>query len=562
MLEIDETKLVTLEKYSAANPEGEVVLGEIAKRIYHAKSPSVSWSDELKSNEIIYAIQEGILVKTSDDAISFTDSQYFLYFWAKSLILSRLEVVWVYKEEFWDEIDSLQLEYVSFEQLQYIEVMLLILLQRHYGKDILESLVLILKTDTERDHWLLLQTVSNVLPYLHLKPERIINFLEDLHDTQIPYIKVLAKGVEILATNYPDIGRELWETWSTFPDFKSVWLITAVAVGLARSEGIQSVFSKTLNLVDSHQESLVDAGVRILGLLPYSETNDDQINNTLVKFDKLLKDEPNIQVRQALAYAYGQLVPLSERAQLAIQILSTESLPEVQAQVALILFNYNKDQLDKTWFQETLLQLTKVKVEQKDIINNLDFILTRLASSNLDCVKKFLENWILEHEAPKREESLAKLFDMLLLSLVKENKPWFEKLLSSWFIADDKRFHLHIQEMLHHLTVHGVTLHLDPEIISEWTFKDTKYVLMKILGFVADNKNLCHLTFSVLQRTPEDETINMLVRAAFRDYIAYNYPGATREILTDKTENGTDTRIRKEKLQVSSLATWTAICRI
>ncbi|ETT67432.1 hypothetical protein BSK66_29355 [Paenibacillus odorifer] len=540
MFEIDEMKLDFLNQFTKSYPEVDFLLCEISKIIYSTRARTVSLPKIIDSDEVFIAIQEDILIQTSD-GLSFIDNQYFLYFLAKGLISLRFEELWPQTEVFWNEIESLHDEYVWFVELKGIEIMLLILFDRQYGINILGSIIPIIESGkSERNHWELLMLTAEVLPYLHLDSKLIIEFLERLPNSQIPFANVLVKGVELLSKKRPEVGHEIWGIWTSKPTFEGIWLLKAVAIGLAQKESIRSIYPTVLDLLSSDQEELLSVGISICGLFSYEDTTEDLLNNTIEILDSLLQNEFRIELRQVLAEAYGRLVTKSKIAQTAVRTLSTEPIPEIQAQIAYILFMHTDQYMQEDWFQEALLNLSSVKTVHKGIIENLDYVLNKLCPIHLDVVQSFLENWIQQHDKSVKEENIADLFNRLMLTLLNNHKMWFEKLLTSWFLREDIKFHLHIQEIVHYLAVHGNIIHLDQDLLSNLSFKDIKYIVLKILGFVRDNRNLCHLTFSVLLRIPEDFKVDMLVRSAFKDYIAYNYPGATREIITDKMENGTD----------------------
>ncbi|ETT57075.1 hypothetical protein C173_32241 [Paenibacillus sp. FSL R7-277] len=538
MLEIDDLMLETIVKFTIDNEEAARILGEIAQYVSKSNSSIITLPQDLDCEETSVAIKENILIRTPD-GISFVYPQYLLFFLARSLITIRFETLWEKEDEFWAQIEYLNWEFEPSEMLRYTEVMLLIILNRMYEKDILKSLISSVKVGNQRVHWTLLKIVSSLLPYLQLDTKSIVVFFEEMHNANISSIDVLTEVVDVLVKKNSKVGQELWEMWTRNPKFKAVWLLKSVATALVHKEGIVNVYNRAVELMDSPEESLIKAGISICGLLPYEKTTENLLNYTLDKFDKLLQQEFRIQLRLALIQSYGRLISKSKRAQLAVRMLSKESFPEIQEQIANILYLQGGNYQDEIWFQETLIQLSKVSVEQKGTIDNLDYTLNRIVSTNFDCIKKFLESWILEHEAPSEKESITELFDMMFYTLLQKHKSWFEELLTSYFIQDDVRFHLHIQEMMKNLHHNGGIFHLNSEIISEWSYKEIKFVLMKIMGFVFDNKNLCHLAFSILRRTPEDEAVNKLVHIAFREYIAYNYPGVASEFLNDKVENGT-----------------------
>ncbi|WP_079409169.1 hypothetical protein [Paenibacillus ferrarius] len=339
MFEIDQLKLDALEKFSMAHPKCELVLSEIAHRMYSTKAPKIPpLSAEIDSEEVTLAIQVKILVQTHE-GLSFKDSQHFAFFLAKALISSRFESLWEQRDRFWVELVQLQLEYLEFDIMRHTEVMLVIVLSRQYGIELLESIVPILKTVTQREQWILLQLVTFALPYLYLEMKIIANFLEDLHGAEISIFNNnnLAKALELLSKIRPKVGEELLETWTTTPSLKSFWLIISVAIGLAKKIGTRNVHSKAIDLIESPNESLINAGITICGLLYYDDTTDvDLLNKTLEKFDLLLQNEYRIPLRQVLAQAYGCLVTISEQAKLAVLTMSAEPVPEIQSQIASI----------------------------------------------------------------------------------------------------------------------------------------------------------------------------------------------------------------------------------
>lgn len=526
------------EQFSKDHQEVVPILKKIAKSIYIMKISRVPLSDEVKKVDFSSWIQHSILTITTD-TVGFTNPKVFQYFLAKELIESHFNDLWEQNDKFWEEIEELQRGYLSFELIHNIEVMLLIIYNREYGRDILEPLARIIKEGTRRNQWSLLQIAKGVVPYLNIDAHTFSDFVEDLHNADIPYLNQLAEVAEVVGRKSPVMGRELWKIWTETPRLKAIWLIKPVAIGIAQNEGIRSIFPRVLELLESSVEMLVGAGISICGFLPYEETTNDILNTTLEKFDILLQNEFRIQLRQALAQAYGNLIPKTEKAQFAVRTLASERIPEIQRQIAEILHTHSEKHKE-IWFQEALLQLTKVDIGNKGTIDQLDFVLYQLISNDLLIIEKFLERWVLEHTAPDNTGSVAHLFNTLFHELHSEQNLWVEKLITSWFIRDDMRFHMHIQGIVHHLAVHDLIFQLDPDIINNWSYKDVKYVLIKIMGYIMNNKNLVSLAFSILQRSKDDDEVNQLVRSAFKEYIAYNYPGTSRKFLVEKADNGSE----------------------
>ena len=138
------------------------------------------------------------------------------------------------------------------------------------------------------------------------------------------------------------------------------------------------------------------------------------------------------------------------------------------------------------------------------------------------CIEKF----------PK--ENLIQLFSSLISEVRQEDMSvWITK----WFNEDDFVFNVRASELVRQgYLVKGVPI-LSKQLLDRYSIFDVEYIVTKILGLVHRHDHLSTLIFSVLQRTPEDKSVNILIESSFLNHILYNY-NSPKDFLKEKVKSG------------------------
>ncbi|WCN37213.1 hypothetical protein [Aneurinibacillus uraniidurans] len=515
-------------------------LYSIAQAMREGKTDKVPLPQGTNFDDLTVLVDMKILTIYSEE-ISFTDFVSFLYFLTRSLAEKIFLPLWDDAEQFWEEAEELHSEYIHFSFLKYQASMLLIVLNNDFNKSICEQFSKLLDLGTGKNLWGTLHIIEGALPYFHISMSTFIPFLEKTSE----YIKgdlaagTIFNAVERLSNEQVIVGKQLFERLSDNPDSEAVFFIQPVIGGIAKKTGIREIYEEAYELMKKEHYQLVNMGIISCSRLDYDDKTYDLLEKVLEQYKDFLEKEERIDILSTLTRAYGNLFEKHHSVKETIIKLSKRLVPEIQYEVARILQFNNDPSLRDNWYFDVLMDLASVNYEYKAIIDSLDFILCDLVKTSPDKVFQFLEAWIEQHLPPKKKQSVAEIFDSLFHQILNGQKGMLEFYLTTWLNSNTPNFHFQIQELVNKFSVHQIIFTLNKGVLDQLSIKDIKYVLMKILGFVFDNQNLCHMTFSILQRTPEDEKVNNLVHSAFTEYIAYNYPGASRKLLTEKMCNGT-----------------------
>jgi hypothetical protein len=525
------------DRIATAGSNCEQDLWTISEIVYELKQTKIPLPKEISLCNLKLAVESNILQIKSGE-ILINDVNKIIYFLARSIINKKLFSLYNDTFEFWKEIEKLSYTNQMFNSLPQI---ILIVLNREYDKNILGSFNKLLKKRNEEwNLWIIIHTLGDSIPYFECNINDLIPFLENIY----LYIKgdfaagIVFNAFENLGKMQPEFSMDLIHKLIKIPNSDAISFIPSIISGISSNNGIEKIYNIAYHLMESKNCQLKNIGITSCSILDYKNAENLFIK-TINKYLEL-EEKQSTENLPTIVRAYGKLIKFDSSLKIRIKNLSYTKIPELQYEITLILSKLVELDCNENWFKLTILNLSSVKSEFKGIVERLDYILYILVERNIKLVYMFLELWIENHSNPHEEEGIPKLFDSTFIKLIEVNKKLFEWYVTKWLNAHDTKFHLHIRKVIHSLSVNKQTLNLNCDYINKMSNKDIKYLIYKILGFILDGKMLVQLTFSVLQRVGDSEKISNYVVSAFDEYIAYNYPGISREFLEEKNKNGTD----------------------
>ena len=366
-------------------------------------------------------------------------------------------------------------------------------------------------------------SLEKALPFLTLTPKRIVDFVA--HCIQIggadgPWYDSIKKRYE----------EEVLEAWEVLNLAKS------------HTSNLQFLIAHILQAISKHDfpkafhelESLVGEPRFVEGAL-FGFSSIQLINDEWIK--KLMN------LMKPLESAYPQRV-----SNVYSNILKSKSADDAQLKECLsrlenllkgnnleikdtILYHFSTITFDEKWLIEILKNycITGDSVE-KSLWRSISYLLEKFKSeqNQFEVLSHFIEKFPKENVI----EFGGNLFQKISKEVV---SIWITK----WFNDDRFVFNLRASEVVRAVYTGKENFpRLSKKYLDNYSIWDIEYIVRKILGFVIMHQNLTGLIFSVLQRSPEDKSVNSLVESSFINHILFNYSSPVG-FLKGKIKTGT-----------------------
>lgn len=337
-----------------------------------------------------------------------------------------------------------------------------------------------------------------------------------------------------LVVKQPDFTRNLLAVFLEQDKPYIVGYVSNIYLGL--SKGNEHEIHKELCALKKHKSKYVLMAVAdAIGVLNYKPSrNRDLVKRTFNVLEELEANNSD-EVNRIAILAYRNLLDYSEKAKKKLIELSKSNQLLICGAISRVLFLTQKKHGSEQWFQDALLNLSNTSCDNKDIINNIDYVLTGLIekNDNWELAESFFIAWLLSSDYSPKNEKLSELFSSTFMAFVNKRDN-FEKLLTVFFNHDDFKINSAASEIVSYCYVHKVNdLKLDERVLRSLSYVDCLYICRKILGYVVIPKYLCSLCFSILDASPRNKDIQGLICSIFRSHIGDNYPGRTIEFLKE-----------------------------
>jgi len=381
-----------------------------------------------------------------------------------------------------------------------------------------------------------LNTIEAALPYLKTLA---VDAIERLSESQHELTKgdaaagAFFAGLGKTLVGYPDLCRDIYNRLRTRITEATADLYPRALVAL-----VGSAPQETVNVALQDAESEIDLlrGVAlwtlgrliVLSLVDVEET--PAIHDVII----LNMSHSTENVRRTAMLAAAGATPKTDA---FVDELS--KLGRSADQVSLIAIAHavsaNLDEIKtKSYFQSWLTYLCKLPVEPKGIVDQFDYVLSRLLShdSHQYLVVSCLTEWItLNGKGGPHDDSVPEYFQMSTNELARY-PILLSRLVTDWFLADNRRLASAAAGLLRYLHVHGLDKpELSVERLDVLQTSDLLFLARRLLGFVFFDNHLLSLSMSFFQTKDAPNRAFPILRALLVDEVGYDYPSSTIEVL-------------------------------
>lgn len=498
---------------------------------------------ELKSEERIALAKDAV----KEDVLSFEKLHFFfkdkyllMYYFARYLIIKE------YNGNIYDLLDFLYKDdyrKIDYDIAEKVKAIVLIIINNEGNQNISKRLI-DLEGKVEEKFWSIIFSYSNALPYLNVNPLDLISVLKVYQENSKNSYN--SSDIEGSLTKYTishtQEGEIIYKELIKHPDAETVFFVPFILKGFFKSKGIALVYKEAISLVNEKNINLSKVGITSLCLFEYIDSEDQKYIRATIDVCEGLISKENCDLIPIIINNIRHLAKYSNSILKWILSVSKIQNANIQLSVASALRSYHDKHLEEKWYIDALKNLCIVENKYKGIIQEIDSCLRFISIKNPEFALEFFELWIKNHEFEKnRERVIYKNFRWTITSLTQKHFDILEKYITKWLNEDDEKFPYVSSYMLVEIYSHNsCEFKLSKEVLNTLLFKDIKYVLFKILGYVYRYEILCPIVYSILLKENISNDMIALVESAFTSFITYNYPGYSRRFLENKIENGNE----------------------
>lgn len=534
-------KYLKLEK---VHPEIHETLYDSIEHLWEEKSLEFN----PPSFDISQCLSERYLT-TNDGLISFSDKELMEEYLALHVVERILLPDWGDIEKFEIAFNKVQDGLWKIQKIRLrnrVIEKVLFLLHNIYNKNVVNRVseaaeISLLQNERSRLFWDLFIPFTEILPQLKINhnffSQKINPILQAIEkDT---FMGSFFKAIEGLA------GRSEQLAYSLYRDFvkeegMSFNLAGNALVALSKFN-LDKAHDEAFNLINSDDIKSISIGIGVLSRIKYQEKEtDSKLQDTLEKFDEL-RNKENKEIDKALVRSYAELLKKSEHApSKAIFEYAQMDDPEIQSEVASVLFTNNDEFSDKKWFQDSLLALSNISLENKSSIRFIDWCLSSYTEQNLAFVFKFLKAFVLTKHPKDFTENkrLPKLFHGTFAQINAEPLPELYEEITQWLFENEPSLHTCARDILQEDAYRALKPptppYLSKNVLDKLKEKEVVVLAKRVMGYFHHSITLASLLVSVLHRKSCSNNLKGFVKSTLRDYVLYNYPGEGRDFLEEK----------------------------
>jgi len=486
------------------------------------------------------AVGAGLLT-VEDGKTRFKDERVWLYAVCEYLVVKVLLQAWEDDKKLWVVMRAIYLrgDRINCDALAATAIQML---HNKYGMDVVKRVRELCTKG--KDYWNILNAFEEALPKLKVEAIALKETLRSIEPVVRNDLGTdIYHAVEELSRLQADTGEKLYQELVAENKGNVTGFIPCVLLGMSKNNFGQA-YAKATTLLENASADLIGAGIIALGRLDYHESSQKGYLKTTFEHYQKLKRRRNAQVAASLVNSYGRLLKYSDESKSALVQLSKRTMPGVLYEIAVALSLNAKEYAGEQWFRESLMNLSDVSSKYARVVQKCDGVLSRsVKAGDCDLVTSFWEAWVVKRDYGKSEEESLCVFKHSLSRTSLECSGRLMKCVTRWFNSDDDRLHLAAADLVAELyhqreRVSTIKFELDLDTLKQMSTRDKVYMICKLLAYVAVNPDaLCAMVFSVIEPGAGDKIVTENVVAAFRDYIAYNYPGAAIKYLKECTSS-------------------------
>jgi hypothetical protein len=546
------------------NPGVNKYLLDLSEKIISIKEEKIVYSIEHKNEDLEKAIELNILI-IEDGFIKFVKPEVLVYYYIRKLLKNNsINTIDVLIEL----LDSLHKTlYPNRKYDEFAKSLIIIVLNNEIKFNISKELFSYHNDKEKNIFWNIIYPYSKALPFLSVEPEDltlVLNIYIENSQNSFNFTEIEESLAEYVSNQFEN-GLKLYEMLLDSPGEKAISFIPFITLGFSKRMGLESSFHYAFDLIQNENIEIAKQGIYACSLFNYdSEENKKILKITLNEFCRII-DEEKINFIPSVVNGIRILLKYDENLKNHILKLSKSKNSEIQYEISKLLRIHDDKYNEEEWFLESLNNFVDISIEYKGIIQNIESVLHSLVKKNPIYVFGFFEKWIINHDfetSDRNDDTLSKLFNYVIIDLFENNIDLFNEYMTKWYNNENSKYHTAITNIILDLSIHRRNgFKLSKQVLNNLKIEDINFIVLKILGYVYDYKLLCPLVFSVLEKDDIYSDVCDIVQSSFDNYIAYNYPGYSRDFLNKKINEGNEIEIKIAKKILKNLSKYQVALR-
>lgn len=447
-------------------------------------------------------------------------------------------------------IDDVQHRTLDFGTRREVTTVVLLVLARDHDKDVIGCMGEVARLGSEGEgrnylFWELYRPFCEALPELAVEPPELTETLESVleaaaNDGTLGWIY---GSVEKLAARSRADAEALYEIFASRPDSPVVAFTANALVGLAKFD-LPEAHRCALGLTEKEQPTLRRVGIAALGRFDYSGGERPDLLESGWERLETLKAEPNPEIGQALARAYGNLLDQKRGAAEALVELATRPDPAAQHQLAAILSIQDDEARSEPWYRSALLRLARVPTSHAGTWRELDHCASDCAKDDPELAVEFMEAVVVgrDYGARGEEGELPEMLGSTFSELMVNHPEALAAAVTRWFASGERRLHRAARDVVSHHQGHTIDggspwPRLSKLVLDGLEEQAVVYALERIMGHITIGGHyLAAMLLSAVRRESCSQDFLNFVAWALGEHVLYNFPGEAGDYLRGRVD--------------------------
>lgn len=374
--------------------------------------------------------------------------------------------------------------------------------------------------------------------------EPIFEFFASHYESNDIARGLLHPKLEAWFTHHPDVACAIKHLHENHPDERSMGLYGCSLHGLILND-FRAGFPLVTEASKSSNLTIAGPALNVLGVVDYHDSSRRAaLNETIQICTEIIRTAGHVSLGRGFR-ALSHLVALDEIVIVGLlEEAARTGRPEVHHALSEFLWMEDKSIGEKEWFWSLTLHLASVKTDCKDILRNIDCMLSHWMrdQSRGQRVVNFLNTWISYQSADDFNEGGIEIYFPSTFHRLANQPAVLSHALTGWLLHDDTRYPLVARKLVSHLRVAGIeSLELEHTIIGELSEDEIRFVLRRILGFIYGDDAQIRLVFSLIRTRNAKERTFEHVTSVLQDLVGYDYPYQTIEYLKERQSSTNET---------------------
>lgn len=545
-------------------PDVNRYLSDLSEKIISNKVEKILYNSEIGHEYLDKAVELNVL-NIENGFIVFSKPEVLVYYYIRKLLKNNsINTI----DNLIELLDSLHKTlYPNRKYDEFAKSLIVIVLNNETKFNISKELFSYYNDKEKNIFWNIIYPYSKALPFLSVEPEDLISVLNmyiESSQNSFNFTKIEESVSEYVSIQF-EYGLKLYELLLDSPGEKAISFLPFITLGISKKMGLESAFHYAFDLTQNENIEIAKQGIYACSLFNYdSEENKKILKITLNEFCRII-DEEKTNLIPSVINGIRILLEYDENLKNHILKLSKSKNPEIQFEITRLLQTHEDKNNEEEWYLESLTNMVDVNIVYKGTIDNIKSALHSLVNKNPIFVFEFFEKWIINHDfetSDRSKDTLSKLFNYVILDLFESNTDLFNEYMTKWYNKENNKYHTAITNIILDLSIHRhIGFKLSKKVLNSLSIEDINFIVLKILGYVYDYKLLCPLVFSVLEKDDIDSDVCDIVQSSFDNYIAYNYPGYSRDFLNKKINEGNEIEVKIAKKILKNLSKYQVALR-